>query len=97
MTRFSTQQRLIAIAFTALMAGLCAGAVMTKALLDDDIKGTKITLEDGRQGRILYLLNGKAAIETQRPDGKLEVTNIPWATAFQLAGLSKGRIGLILE
>lgn len=97
MPQFSNRSRLIALALTALMAGICACAVTEKLLSDDTINGRAITLEDGRHGRILYLLNGEAAIEIQRPFGKAEVTNMPWSTAFRLAGLSRGDIGLVLR
>lgn len=95
MPRFSTRSRLIALALTVMMTGICVCAVTEKLLFDDDIKGREITLEDGRQGRILYLLKGEAAIEIQHADGTSELTHIPWTTAFRLAGLSRGEIGLI--
>lgn len=52
-----------------MMTGICVCAVTGKLLFDDDIKRREITLEDGRQGRILYLMKGEAAIEIQHADG----------------------------
>jgi hypothetical protein len=95
--KFSARARLLAVAVTILMAGTCAIAVGEKAIHKNDIVGHEITLKDGRHGRVLHLLNGEAAVETTGADGKAEVAYIPWTTSYELAGMSRGKIGLILS
>lgn len=84
--RFPLRAKLLATAMIVLMTAVSSLAVLETNSPRLTLGGRTIVLPDGRSGRILYLVNGKAGVGVQ-VEGRSAIAELPWSEA---AGLARG-------